>query len=308
MGDLNMNINHTTVLLLRAAVLLAVTRVAFAQFDGPLPPDGPMQGLMHHGRLADRLEEFDTNHDGKITHAELNNVLGSRFAAATHGAKGMTLEQFQELHQVDFARHTAEMFRRADWNGDGRLSLEEFSAPQRAHFEMMDQDGTGTVLCNPLSNAGLRYGGPNSEDDRYSAGTNRRTGRGFSGFGRARFCSDADLSRDGKVTRSEFDTIVAKEFARALGGGATLTLAQFSAEQATRFRNINAGVFKRLDSDGDGKLSLAEFAAPSERMFDRLDKNHDGVITPDEMKPRSRFEPKGAPRDRNRGSGSQRRY
>jgi len=291
-----MNFSQITALFLSAAVLLTVTRVAFAQIDGPAPPDGPMQGLLRSDRAADRLlVEFDTNHDGKMTHSEFNNVLGSRFAAATHGAKGMTPEQFQEFHQVDFAKHTVEMFRRADWNGDGRLSLEEFSAPQRAHFEMMDQDGTGTVLCNPGSNAGLRYGGPSSEGDRYGPGTDRRTGRGFSGFGRARFCSDADLSRDGKVTRSEFDTILAKEFTRASGGGATLTLAQFSAEQAARFRNINAGMFKRLDSDGDGKLSLAEFAASSERMFDRLDKSRDGVITPEEMKPRfrGRYEPNG---------------
>jgi hypothetical protein len=306
-----MNSNQMNALLLGVAVLLTVTRVAFAQIDGPLPPDGPMQGLLRRDRMTDRpLVEFDANHDGKITHSEFNNVLGSRFAAATHGAKGMTLEQFQESHQVDFSKHTVEMFRRADWNGDGRLSLEEFSAPQRAHFEMMDQDGTGIVSCNPVSNAGLRYSGPISGGDRYSASTNRRTGPGFSGFARARFCGDADLSRDGKVTRSEFDTIVAKEFARASGGGATLTLAQFSAEQAARFRDMNAGMFKRLDSDGDGKLSLAEFAASSERMFDRLDKNHDGVITPEEMKPRfrGRYEPKGAPGDRARGSGSPRRY
>ena len=298
-----MNINHMTALLLGVAAVLAVPCIALAQIDGPLPPDGPMQGLMHRGRMTDRLlVEFDVNHDGKVTHAELNNVLGSRFAGATHGAKEMTPDQFQAARQGDFAGHTAEMFRRADWNGDGRLSLEEFSAPQRAHFEMMDQDGTGTVLCNPVSNAGFRYGKPASEVERSSGSTNRRGGRGFGGFGRARFCGEADLSRDGRVTRSEFDTIVANEFARASSGASTMSLSQFSAEQTARFRDMNFGMLKRLDSDGDGKLSLAEFAAPSERMFDRLDKNHDGVITPDEMKARfrSRYEPRGAPGERAR--------
>ncbi len=110
--------------------------------------------------------------------------------------------------------------------------------------------------------------------------------RGFGGFGRARFCGEADISRDGRVTRAEFDTITAKEFASATNGAATMTLAQFTADEAARFRDINAKMFKRLDTSGDGKLTLAEFAAPPEKMFERLDRNRDGLITPDEMKPR----------------------
>jgi Ca2+-binding EF-hand superfamily protein len=284
-----MNINSTTALFLGVVVLVSATGLAFAQIDGPSPPDGPMQGLMHRGRMADRLlAEFDTNRDGKITHAEFNSALGSEFAAATHGAKQMTSDQFLAIHQSDFARHTAEMFRRADWNGDGRLTLEEYAAPQRAHFEMMDRDGAGIVLCNPAQNAGPGYGRPSSNDRAPVGNADRKAGRGFGGFGRAKFCGDADLSRDGKVTRSEFDSITAKEFARASNGAPAMSIGQFSAEQAARYRDLNARMFKRLDVDGDGKLSLAEFAAPPEKMFDRLDRNHDGAITQDEMKPRFR--------------------
>src|SRR6478609_2454252 len=113
--------NTKIALLLGAAVLIGGSGLAIAQMDGPPPPDGPMQGLVHRDRLADRLlAEFDTNHDGKITHAEYNSVLGSRFAAVTRGAKLMSADQFLALHQADFAKHTAEMFHRADWNGDGR--------------------------------------------------------------------------------------------------------------------------------------------------------------------------------------------
>ena len=272
-------------LLFGVAALLGGTGLAVAQMDGPPPPDGPMQGLVHRDRLADRLlAEFDTNHDGKITHAEFNNVLGSRFAAATRGAKLMSADQFLALHQPDFAKHTAEMFHRADWNGDGRLTLEEFAAPQRAHFEMMDRGGTGIVSCNPVVGANYQPGGqPQGDRGRHGFGGGPR---GFGGFGRARFCSEADLSRDGRVTRAEFDTITAKEFSAVANGGSTMTLAQFTADEAVRYRDINAKMFKRLDTSGDGKLTLAEFAAPPEKMFDRLDRNHDGVITPDEMKPR----------------------
>ncbi len=287
--------NTKIALLLGAAVLIGGSGLAFAHMDGPMPPDGPMQGLLHRGRLADRLlGEFDTNHDGKVTRAEFNSVLGSRFVAATHGAPGMTQDQFAAIHQSDFTQHTAEMFRRIDWNGDGKLSLDEFAAPQRAHFQMMDRDGTGSVSCSPVMHADFhpgQSGGPPGKDHggwgpRGGHGRGGwHGGHGFGGFGRARFCNDNDLSRDGKVTRAEFDADMTKHFQGATNGAPFMTLAQFTADQAVRYRDMNEKMFKRLDKDGDGKLTLAEFAAPPMKLFKRLDRNNDGVITADEMKP-----------------------
>lgn len=37
------------------------------------------------------------------------------------------------------------------------------------------------------------------------------------------------------------------------------------------------------DTDGDGKISLQEFIAQRGRIFDRIDANHDGQITKDEV-------------------------
>ena len=277
-------------LLLGAAVLLGGTGLAFAEMDGPTPPDGPMDGLMHRERLSERLlREFDTNHDGKISHGEYNNAIGTRFAAATHGAKQMTAEQFWNIHQTRATIHAAAMFRRVDWSADGRLTLEEFAAPQRAHFEMLDRDGTGTVSCGAEGPkpGGLGHG---------RHGFHNRHGRGFGSFGLSRFCGRADSSRDGTVTRAELDGMIAKDFSAATNGAATMSPAQFSAAQAARFHEMNDGMFKRLDDNNDGKLTLVEFAEPEEKLFDRLDRDRDGVITGDEMRPR--FHDRGRGRNR----------
>ena len=45
-------------------------------------------------------------------------------------------------------------------------------------------------------------------------------------------------------------------------------------------------MFNRLDADRDGKLSLAEYAATDQKLFARMDRNKDGVVTRDELSAR----------------------
>ena len=276
-------------LLFGAVSIVAGAGFALAQMEGPQPPDGPMQGLMRsHGRLADRLlREFDINHDGKVSHDEMNRTIGARFAAATRHAPTMTLEQFVALHQGEFRQHSSEMFRRLDWKGDGRLSLDEYAAPQRARFMMMDKDGTGTVSCARTDQADYRPARkPPQGEDNVRRGRTQFGSRG--NFGLAGFCFDNDLNKDGKVTRAEFDVAVGKRFALAANGAATMNASQFASDLERRFHDSNAKTFKRLDKDADGRLTLAEFAASELKLFARLDKNSDGVISADEMRPHFR--------------------
>jgi Ca2+-binding EF-hand superfamily protein len=245
--------------------------LAAAQVDGPAQPDGPMQGLMHgHERLSTRFfGKFDLNHDGKVTHDELNRVDGARFAQVTHRAGGMTKEQFASLHLAEFQQHTAQMFRRLDWNGDGKLSLEEYASPMRVRFETMDRDGTGSESCAADPAQSIQHAG-------YS-------GRFHHGFGRAHFCAENDLNGDGRVTHAEFDQATAKRFSAATSGAKAMNEDQFAADALKRYQEMSGRMFDRLDANHDGKLSLAEFAAMDQKLFARLDKNHDGAITADEM-------------------------
>jgi Ca2+-binding EF-hand superfamily protein len=42
-------------------------------------------------------------------------------------------------------------------------------------------------------------------------------------------------------------------------------------------------MFKSMDTDGDGRISRAEHAAGAKKTFDKMDANHDGIVTAAEM-------------------------
>ena len=231
------------------------------------------------GRFAEKfLAEFDTNKDGKVTHDEFNRTLAHEFSVATNGAATMTLEQYSNMHLKDVRAQANESFHRIDWNGDGKISLDEYMASERNIFEAMDRDGTGVINCS--TSRGGRQGGDAAPTGRgRGAGTG---GRGLGSRGRSSLCFADDLNRDGKVTRSEFDKVTQQEF-NTIAKGGSLNPEQYYQLLAAQSRAISARVFQRLDRDRDNKLTLAEFAASQEKLFARLDKNNDGVITEDEM-------------------------
>lgn len=237
------------------------------------------QSSAGRGRLAERfLAEFDTNKDGKVTHDEFNRTLAHEFSVATSGAPTMTLDQFSNMHLKDLHERAAESFHRIDWNGDGKITPDEYLASERDRFELMDRDGSGVISCGS-SRGASRSGQATSRSRSSDSGS---SSKGFGSRGRSSLCFSDDLNKDGKVTRAEFDKITEQQF-NAFAKGGSLNPEQYYQLQAAQSRAISARVFQRLDKTRDGKLTLAEFAASEEKLFARLDKNNDGTITEDEL-------------------------
>ena len=275
--------SYRRIALLAGAALVFGAGLASAQVMPPPPPPDMYGPGSLHGRLSDRaLRDFDLNKDGKITKAEVEKVLARRFSEAAGGKATLSESQFATAHEKMLHEHTDMMFRRADWNGDGVLSLGEFRAPLRARFTRVDRDGSGTVSCKPAdrrhgSSVG-KWRGHGPGKLRHHRGYRPHFHRGFK-----ELCQDADLNKDGKVTRSELDKVVAKKFAAAVKGGKGMTPEEFYRVELVRFHDMEARRFKRLDKNHDGKLNEAEFAAPGRHLFARLDKNSDGVLSKDEL-------------------------
>lgn len=271
-----MNRNQQIVFLLGTAMLAGGGVIAATGKSAPAAIQKPALGDTARSRAASGnryLSRYDLNGDGKVTRDELMKVAGEHFAQA--GASGGTLTKAQFVNQrLDQVRkHSDQIFHRIDWSGDGRLDLQEYMASERTRFERMDRQANGEVACH-------RYRSRSASDSGRGAETQSPSRAGTRGA--TSFCGQLDANHDGKVTHAEFDAAMTKEF-HTLAKNGTLDAAGFDGMIAGHIRDSQTRKFERLDTNHDGKLTLAEFAAPELKTFARTDKNNDGVVTRDEI-------------------------
>jgi len=72
---------------------------------------------------------------------------------------------------------------------------------------------------------------------------------------------------------------IALRLAACVAGVVMALMAGLASAQVTR----TSEYLERMDTDGDGRVSLAEYQAWMRYAFDQMDRNGDGVLTPDEL-------------------------
>jgi Ca2+-binding EF-hand superfamily protein len=104
------------------------------------------------------------------------------------------------------------------------------------------------------------------------------------GFGRGEMVERlraADTNGDGMISRAEAAALprLAEKFDQIDANHDN----QLSRDELRAYHQVQ---FAKAvgDTDGDGKVSRAEFMAKAAERFDRLDANKDGFVTPDEMR------------------------
>ncbi len=147
------------------------------------------------------------------------------------------------------------LLKTADTNKDGKVSKEEFAARQDALFTEIDANKDGSITPKEMRDfrrakmEAFRAANPRPE---------RANAEGMDG----KKGGPEHAERDSK--RHEGRKHEGREGGKRPGG------------------RVNA-MFSMVDTDGDGQISKAEFTAAGEKMFTRLDKNNDGVISIDDM-------------------------
>ncbi len=86
----------------------------------------------------------------------------------------------------------------------------------------------------------------------------------------------SDTNKDGFLDQLELDAARAKQLAAMAAAGRAPTPGRTPPPGGRK------GMMERLDSNKDGKLSLAEYSAMPLAMFDRFDTDKDGKMSQDE--------------------------
>lgn len=159
----------------------------------------------------------------------------------------------------------AHMLQKLDTDGDGRVSEAEWLAAATARFKQIDTQNAGSFDAATLAAS--------------PAATERLTQHA------ERLVQRLDKANNGYITASEVDAAAQKRFARLdKNGDGKLTLEEFSAGHGGRFghfhhlANADAATAATAPTAGTG-TGAGSFA---QRAFDKLDTNHDGVVTQDE--------------------------
>ncbi len=149
------------------------------------------------------------------------------------------------------------LLKTADANKDGKITKEEFAARQGALFTEIDANKDGSITPKEMRDyrkakmEAFREANPRPERANADGPDGKKGGP-----------DQAD--RKGHEGR--------KHEGRHGGMGG----------KGGHGGRMNA-MFAMIDTDGNGQISKAEFTAAGEKMFARLDKNNDGVISIDDM-------------------------
>ena len=91
--------------------------------------------------------------------------------------------------------------------------------------------------------------------------------------------------KDGKLTRAQLEAGLRKDFDAAdTNHDGVLEPDEVRAVNQKRWTEDQSAISPLQDWNGDGVVDFDEFAANARPLFNQFDRNHDGVLTPDELR------------------------
>ena len=130
-----------------AAAVLLLASISSSALAGPHGHKGPHRGPSPEKLLA----RFDSNQDGQISQAEIDAATAAKAQAIDSNGDGLiSAAEVEAQREARRRQRQEERLLRADANGDGQVSLDEFSQHQRDRLSRLDRDGDGLISSEEL--------------------------------------------------------------------------------------------------------------------------------------------------------------
>lgn len=219
--------------------------------------------------------QLDANRDGKLTQDEMQTAAAEKIKAAdTDGDNAASREELKAYFQAKHAQKKADRFAKKDTNGDGVLSNDEVPRMPQELFTKLDADGDGALSQDELSAKFGKHGKSKAHKD--PAARAARVGKRF---------AKLDKNADGGIARDEVPKMPEPRFSQMdSDGNGVISSDEFAAARSAKGhgKRWGKGKLPNVDTNGDGKIDVAEAQAAAAQRFAKMDKNGDGVITEDE--------------------------
>ena len=139
----------------------------------------------------------------------------------------------------------------------------------------------GAVALAGVSYAGHRHGG---FGDHHGYGMHV-LGKGQLGLAAMEMPESIDADGDGKLTQAEIDKARNdRHAAHDIDADGNLGLEEFAGLWHETTRPLTVRAFQMLDTDGDAIVTRAEYDRPLAGIVERLDRNDDGALSPDDRR------------------------
>ena len=103
------------------------------------------------GQPSKLFERLDANRDGKITNEEMVVLTSQRFTRIDVDNDGnITAVELQAKMKTNAEKRSKRVMKRADSNGDGMITREEFLAQAEKRFARVDTDKNGAISMEEL--------------------------------------------------------------------------------------------------------------------------------------------------------------
>lgn len=232
------------------------------------------QGAGNQPRMV--LQALDTDHDGKLSAAEIQQATQSLMTLDRNGDGQLTVDELQPKPENAGASpdELLKQLMSFDKNGDGVLTPDELPARMQSLFERGDANKDGKLTPDEIKSMAGKQGMP--------AGNQGQDGQRTGMMRTDPILNALDADHDGVLSTAEVANAKQALLTLDKNGDGEITADEMRPRQQSPADRADH-MLDEWDTNKDGKISKAEAPDRMQAQFETIDKNGDGFLDKNEL-------------------------